>query len=111
VLGVLLMAACSATGPVYQAAPTPEEASVLVYLFRPSRFAMGTQDAHFSVDGVEVASLSTGGYPWLHASGKGTARPGSSVVSWHHHHHQRLSARELREFITTVGWHQGCVFS
>jgi len=60
------MAACSATGPVYQAAPAPEEGSVLVYLFRPSRFAMGAQDAHFSVDGVEVASLSTGGYTWLH---------------------------------------------
>ena len=41
VLGVFLIAACSATGPVYQAAPTQEEASVLVYVFRPSRFAMG----------------------------------------------------------------------
>jgi len=68
------MAACSATGPVYEAAPAPEEGSVRVYLFRPSRFAMGAQDAHFFVDGVEAASLRTGGYAWLHA------RPGSHVL-------------------------------
>ena len=74
VLGGLLLAACSAAGPLYQAAPAPPDGSVLVYLFRPSRFAMGGQAAHFFVDGVEVASLSNGGYTWLHAS------PGSHLL-------------------------------
>ena len=32
VLGALLLAGCSATSPVYQAAPAPEGGSVLVYL-------------------------------------------------------------------------------
>jgi hypothetical protein len=66
-LGATLLAGCSATGPVYQTAPAPDEGNVLVYLYRPSRFAMGGQDAHFSVNDVNIASLSTGGYTWFQA--------------------------------------------
>lgn len=58
----ILLSACSATGPLFSAAPAPAAADALVYVYRPEAPFYGGIKSHFYVDGAKVASLSKGGY-------------------------------------------------
>ena len=69
VFWALVLSACAASGPIYQAAPEPKETDALVYIYRPSIFNSGglqTYDASFSVNEVNVVRLSVEGYSWFH---------------------------------------------
>lgn len=62
----LLLSACAATGPGYQAAPLPGNDQARVYIYRVNTFVAGGRDAYFYVDKKNVADLSVAGYTWFH---------------------------------------------
>ncbi|MFZ6870751.1 DUF2846 domain-containing protein [Undibacterium sp. Di27W] len=61
----ILLTACAATGPAYQAARAPENGKALIYVYRVKSFALGGRDAYFYVDGKNIADLSVEGYTWF----------------------------------------------
>ena len=65
VLFALLAAGC-ATGPIYQAAPPPENGKALVYIYRVGGFTFSAADAAFYLNNTRVAVLNNDGYTWLH---------------------------------------------
>jgi Protein of unknown function (DUF2846) len=62
----LILSACAASGPLYEPAPLPAAAGALIYIYRPSGFALGGRDAYFYIDDVNVVDISNNGYSWLH---------------------------------------------
>ncbi|MFZ6642757.1 DUF2846 domain-containing protein [Undibacterium sp. TC4M20W] len=62
----ILLTACAASGPIYQAAPPPAENHARVYIYRVNTFAAGGRDAYFYVDKKNIADLSVEGYTWFH---------------------------------------------
>lgn len=62
----ILLTACAATGPAYQAAKAPDNGKALIYIYRVKSFALGGRDAYFYVDGKNIADLSVEGYTWFH---------------------------------------------
>lgn len=61
-LAVLLLSACSATGPKFSVAAQPTKNEALIYLYRPDALFYGGIQSHFYVDGNKVASLNKEGY-------------------------------------------------
>jgi hypothetical protein len=68
ILVVLLLSACSATGPKFSLAAQPAKTEALVYLYRPDAPYYGGIQSHFYVDGNKVASLNKEGYSALYLS-------------------------------------------
>ncbi|WP_222616381.1 DUF2846 domain-containing protein [Undibacterium umbellatum] len=62
----ILLTACAAKGPAYQAAKAPENGNALVYIYRINTAAFGARDAYFYVDNKNIADLSVEGYTWFH---------------------------------------------
>lgn len=62
----LVLAGCSATGPIFQDAKAPSPGCGLVYIYRTSSFVYGGSDAYFYVDDINVADLSNNGYTAFH---------------------------------------------
>lgn len=65
-LFLLMLAACSASGPVYQAAPAAPEGKGIVYLYRPAGGPWGGRDTHFYINDVNVADLGNNAYTWFY---------------------------------------------
>ena len=57
---------CSATGPIYKAAPEPGDNNSLVYIYRQPHFAYSANDAYFYVNDNNIADLTNDGYTWFH---------------------------------------------
>lgn len=73
VAGAILVSACAATGPAYEAPPSapPEHATLVIYRF-PNGYG-GAYPVEFAVNAVpKAAVLNEEGYTflWLHANGK-----------------------------------------
>ena len=60
------VAACSASGPVYQDAPAAPEGKGIVYIYRPAGGPWGGRDTHFYIGDANVADLSSNGYTWFY---------------------------------------------
>lgn len=65
---VLALTGCSATGPAFKEAASPPTGKALVYIYRPSAFALSLRDAHFFVDGENLVHLSNNGYTQTYLS-------------------------------------------
>ena len=63
---LLTLAACSASGPVYQDAPAAPEGKGIVYIYRPAGGPWGGRDTHFYLGDANVADLSSNGYTWFY---------------------------------------------
>ena len=64
----LALSGCSATGPVFKEAETAPIGKALIYIYRPSSFALAARDAHFFVDNEELIHLSNSGYTHTYLS-------------------------------------------
>jgi len=65
-LAALSLCGCTASGPLYQDAPTPPEGKALVYIYREATKTFSWRQAWFSVDNVEVGELYNQGYMWAY---------------------------------------------
>lgn len=74
---VLLLSACSATGPKFSVAVQPSKNEALIYLYRPDAPFFGGIQSHFYVDGNKVASLNKEGYTAFYLS------PGAHTFKQH----------------------------
>lgn len=67
ILTVLLLCACAATGPKFQAESAPPQDRATVYVYRDAGFVGGGVTYMVSANGVEIARLPAGGYFVYHA--------------------------------------------
>ncbi|MFZ6755608.1 DUF2846 domain-containing protein [Undibacterium sp. Ji50W] len=74
---MLLLSACSATGPKFSVAAQPAKNEVLIYVYRPDAPFFGGIQSHFYVDGTKVASLNKEGYTAFYLP------PGTHVFKQH----------------------------
>jgi len=63
----LCVAACSATGPLYEAAAAPTNGQALVYIYRLPNTPFTARRASFWLDDVRVAELNQSGYTRFYA--------------------------------------------
>jgi hypothetical protein len=64
-----ILTGCAASGPVFTdaSAPKVEASESLIYIYRENTFVLGGREAHFYLDGQEIASLSCDGFTWFKA--------------------------------------------
>ena len=62
----MILSACSATGPMYQAASPPMQDQALIYIYRLPNTQFTARRIHFFLDGAEVAQLNQEGYTRLY---------------------------------------------
>lgn len=84
ILFALVISGCASMGGLWEinpqpslqpAVPEPTATDVLIYIYRPTAFGYGAQDAYFYVDGVNIADVSNGRYTWFYApAGEHTLR-------------------------------------
>jgi len=75
---LLLLAACAAPGPVFEAVPAPARGYAIVYVYRPDHVPVSEAPANFYIDNVRFASLWTNNYTVLHLP----ARPLTLRQDW-----------------------------
>jgi hypothetical protein len=93
-LAMLLLSACSATGPKFTEAAQPAANETLIYMYRPEKDFFFAIQSHFYIDGKKVVSLNNGGYSAFYLA------PGTHTFK--QHWTGMDSAKETVEFPITV---------